>query len=353
LEEGIPLVAAAHNDLGVLAAQRGEFGDARAHFIQAIATDADYDLATWNLGVLESRQSGPILVAGQGLLATAAELNRDLLTKPLTFLADERVYRLDVSGTDLELARAPGTGAAVGAAAFGAIATVGAFAQLISGIGGDMQEAAETVSTQGLGRATRRLRSLAGRLPLPDRAWPSWAAWIPAIVVLIVTTAWTASWMAPDAFVTAVLLGLAAAGVALVVHTCGHLVVAGRFGAKLEASGWTPGLALAVVGMPFHVPAGPFLAEHITTGDERRDWWVSFAGVFANLAAAAVALLIYLWAPMPFLRILVATHLAVAAFALIPSHPLDGERLSTQPIVLALLGLGVAAAATAIAVGAI
>ena len=120
-----------------------------------------------------------------------------------------------------------------------------------------------------------------------------------------------------------------------------------------SASGWTPGLALAVVGMPFHVPAGPFLAESIQTGDPRRDWWVSLAGVIANLAAAGIALLIYLAEPMPFLRILIATQLAVAAFALIPSHPLDGERLATHPIVLALLALGVAAASTAIAVGAI
>jgi Zn-dependent protease len=55
---------------------------------------------------------------------------------------------------------------------------------------------------------------------------------------------------------------------------------------------------------------------------------------------------------MPFLRILIATNLAVAAFALIPSHPLDGDRLSSRPLVLVLLGLGVAAASAAIAVGA-
>jgi Zn-dependent protease len=75
--------------------------------------------------------------------------------------------------------------------------------------------------------------------------------------------------------------------------------------------------------------------------------------VIANLAAAGVALLIFLASPMPFLRILAATQLAVAAFALIPSHPLDGERLATRPIVLALMALGVAAVSTAIAVGAI
>lgn len=353
LAEGTPLVAAAHNDLGVLAAQRGELSDARAHFVQAIAIEPEYDLATWNLGVLDSRQAGLLIVAGQALLAEATDLNRDLLTKELTFLADERVYRVEVSGVKLELARAPGTGAAVGAAAFGAIATVGAIAQLLSGLGGDVQDAAGTVAGEGLGRAGRRLRGIGGRLGGGERRRPSWLAWIPAIVVLTVTTAWTAAWMAPDAFVTAVMIGLVAASLSLVVHACGHLVVAGRFGASLQASGWTPGIALAIVGMPFHIPAGPFLAEQITTGDPRRDWWVSFAGVVANLAAAGIALLIYLAAPMPFLRILIATQLAVAAFALIPSHPLDGERLATRPIMLALMGLCVVAASTAIAVGAL
>ena len=49
------------------------------------------------------------------------------------------------------------------------------------------------------------------------------------------------------------------------------------------------------------------------------------------------------------LRILIATQLAVAAFALIPSHPLDGDRLATQPIVLALMSLVTLAGATAAA----
>ena len=165
--------------------------------------EPDYDLATWNLGVLESRQAGPLLVAGQALLGRATELNPDLLTRELAFQTDERVYRVEVSGTELELARAPGTGAAVGAAAFGAIATVGALAQLISGLGGDVKDAAETVSTQGLARATRALAWPRWAGPARRSRLAVWAAWIPAIVVLTVTTAWTASWMAPDAFATA------------------------------------------------------------------------------------------------------------------------------------------------------
>ena len=211
LHEGTPLEAQAWNDLGVLAAQGGDLGTARADFVQAIATEPDYDLATWNLGVLEARQAGPMILAGQALLADATELNHDLLTRQLAFQGDERVYRIEVSGTQLELARAPGTGAAIGAAAFGAIATVGAIGQLISGLGGNVQETAETVASEAAGRTGRRLRGIGGRLGGGGRRWPSWAAWIPAIVVLTVTTAWTAAWMAPDAFVTAVLIGLVAA----------------------------------------------------------------------------------------------------------------------------------------------
>ena len=119
----------------------------------------------------------------------------------------------------------------------------------------------------------------------------------------------------------------------------------------IRAAGWAPGLGLAIIGMPFHVPAGPFLAEDITTGDPGRDWWISFAGVFANLAAAGFAFALYIAIPMPFLRILIATNLAVAAFSLIPSHPLDGDRLSSRPLVLLVLGLAVGAASAAIVVG--
>ena len=54
---------------------------------------------------------------------------------------------------------------------------------------------------------------------------------------------------------------------------------------------------------------------------------------------------------MPFLRVLIATQLAVAAFSLIPSDPLDGDRLATHPVILALTSLAIAAASTAIAVG--
>jgi tetratricopeptide (TPR) repeat protein/Zn-dependent protease len=355
LANGTPLAAAAHNDLGVLAARRGDLDEARSQFVQAVAAEPEYDLATWNLGVLDARQAGPAIVAGQASLADANRLNRDLRSQPMAFQTDERVYRVEVRGVELEVARAPGTGAAVGAAAFGAIATVGAVAQLVSGLGGDSQDAAGTIATEGLAAGTRRLRRAGGRLRVGLRGdrWRmrSWFAWVPAVVVLVVTTAWTAAWMAPDAFATALLIGLGAAALSLTVHACGHLVVAGRVGARLQPAGWLPGIALALVGMPFHVPAGPFLAEQIATGDPRRDWWVSFAGVLANLGAAAIAFVVYLATPMPFLRVLVATQLAVAAFALIPSHPLDGERLATRPVVLALIGLGVAAASTAIALG--
>ena len=111
LGEGSPLGPPAHNDLGVLAARRGDLADARVAFpSRRSSTDPDYDLATWNLGVLDAREAGPLVVAGQALLGRATELNPDLLTRELAFQTDERVYRIEVSGTELEVARAPGHG---------------------------------------------------------------------------------------------------------------------------------------------------------------------------------------------------------------------------------------------------
>ena len=110
-----------------------------------------------------------MILAGQALLADATGRNRDLLTRELAFQTDERVYRVEVSGTQLEVARAPGTGAAIGAAAFGAIATVGAIGQLISGLGSDVQGAAETVASEGA-RPGRSADARDRRSPAGDRS---------------------------------------------------------------------------------------------------------------------------------------------------------------------------------------
>ena len=110
---------------------------------------------------------------------------------------------------------------------------------------------------------------------------------------------------------------------------------------------------MALIGIPFQLASGPFLAERVAAADPIRSWWASAAGILANVAAAGVAYAAYLVDPLPFLRILVAVQLAVAAFALIPSDPLDGDRLARYPLVLAVMALGVATASLALAVGAV
>ena len=115
--------------------------------------------------------------------------------------------------------------------------------------------------------------------------------------------------------------------------------------------GWGPGIVLARIGMPFHVPAGPFLAERISTRDAGASWRASSAGASPTSPRR--------WSPsrytsMPRCRSCACsslTQLAVAAFSLIPSDPLDGDRLVTHPVILALTSLAIAAASTAIAVG--
>lgn len=356
LKNETPLVASAHNDLGVLAAQRGDLVGADKHFRAALANDAGYDLAMWNLGVLQSRSGGANLFAGQALLADAARRNSALRADEIAFLTDENVYRVEVVRPDrLAIARAPGSGAAAGAAVFGAIAAVGALARLIAGLGGPIETASTTIAREALAGGRRPRLRTGGRVRLTARrlrlSWRPWFVWLPSLAVLLFTTAWTAAWMAPDALGTAIFIGLLGAALALIVHASGHALVAKRLKASLHPARWDPGIALAVAGLPFHVPAGPFLAERMTSSDPRTAWWISFAGIVANVGAAAFASLLYLATPMPFLRVLIATQLAVAAFALIPSHPLDGDRLASRPILLALMSFAIAVASTAIAVG--
>ncbi len=345
---------AIENDLGVLAARDGDLVAARAAFEKAIASNPTYDLARWNLGVLNSASVGFDLVSGQRLLSDAVHSNPDLRADPLGFLPDDRVYRIEVRSPDrLVLATAPGNGSALAAVAFGTIAAAGALARLASAFSGPLEEAI-AIAAAGIGGRRLRLRA-AGRIRVTVRrlgvGWRPWFVWVPSLVVLVATTAFSVGRSAPDAFAATLLATLVATVLALVAHACGHLVVARGMSADVRPARWDPGIVMALVGIPLQLASGPFLAERVAAANPLRSWWASAAGILANVAAAGVAYAAYLVDPLPFLRILVAVQLAVAAYALIPSDPLDGDRLARYPIVLAIMALGVATASLALAMG--
>jgi tetratricopeptide (TPR) repeat protein len=338
------------NDLGVLEARRGADDLAEAHLRQAVALEPGYDLAAWNLGVLESGRGAGGLVAGQAWFARAITANPELRLRNLNFLTDERVYRVAVQ-PDRELgidtARAP----AAGAAAFAAVAALGGIAQLLGALQEPAQEAAGVAVQSGLaarrGGLGARLRS---RLPTIGRNRVS-LVWVPILAVLAITTSWNALATAADAPLAGLLVTVVAVLAGIVCHALGHVAAAAGKG-TIRPAAWWPGIVIGLLALPLQVAAGPYPTEQLEGLEGRRFWLIALAGPVANLAAAVVAYLAFTVVPLPFLRLVAQVQLAIAAYSLMPLEPLDGSRLEEhQPVVVAGLGLAIAAVSTALVLG--
>jgi hypothetical protein len=164
-----------------------------------------------------------------------------------------------------------------------------------------------------------------------------------------------------------------ATGIAVRSHIPAHQIAAGLAAVRFRSARWHGGILVALVGIPLRLPAGPFPGERFVprtktvakdqaTGADVLEpprsgasdplWDASLRGPIVNVLGAVIAFGGYLVLPMPLLRLLIATHLSVAAFSLIAARTLDGSRLGARrPWVAALLALVIAAAATSISVG--
>ena len=203
-------------------------------------------------------------------------------------------------------------------------------------------------------KARLRRTSLGRRL---TRTGPA-LAWIALAAVLLTSTIWASVGGWPHAPIAGLVLGAIATVVAVLTHHVAHRLAAMRSGLEVTFAVWPGGILIGLLGISMQVPAGPFPGERFpdtdrrTRADRDRVWWVTLVGPVASIAAAAVAYLVYLWIPMPFLRLLVVTHLAVAGFSLIAMPPLDGSRLATyRPWVPALIGVGLATGGALLATG--
>jgi tetratricopeptide (TPR) repeat protein len=345
--------AGAVNDLAVLRVRGGDADEARRMFAMAASMDERFDLAAWNLGVLESRD--PVTMAsGQWWLAEAVKRNPRLRLAPLSFRFDDRLVRVapDASGR-LAIDRSAAAPATV-AVAFGTIATVGALANLLSSIQGNVRGAATSVTESEFRRWARRLRPTARvRLLLGQRRrdWRPWFIWIPVFACLLLTTiAWVVS-SARDGLWGYAFLAVTVQAAAVVTLASGHRLVASP-GTRRVPTRFVRGYVLALAGFFFGAPAGPYPVENIADPEPTRAWWSSLAGPLVCLIAAVVAIGLSFVQPAPLLRTLAATQLAVAAYALMPAGALDGARLATRrPVVLTVLALVVAISSAAIAVG--
>ena len=293
---------AIHNDLGVLAAERGALGEARDHLGAAIAARPDYPLAPWNRGVLEA-SSGPFgFLAGQGWLADAARLQSGLRSAATEYRFDEAVFRIE-----LRRGRAEGVSeipppAGLAAAAFASVAAVGSLARLGAALVAPGREAAMGLTKRALVGKKRRLRS-AERLWLGARrlgiGWLSWFVWLPALVVLGLGIVYGAFRSAPDNIVSGLLVGALTVALALVTHQAGHRVVSVATATRVRPARWDAGLVTGIGALIFQSPTGPFPAEAIAGRDRKRVWLAALAGILANCVAAAVAYALWWVEPLP------------------------------------------------------
>ncbi|MCU1452750.1 MAG: Tetratricopeptide 4 [Acidimicrobiales bacterium] len=345
----------AWNDLGVLAARAHDRSAARSAFAAALAASPHYAAARWNLGVLALREGLGGLRAAQGELASAVRNDASFAGDKLDYKTDERVYRVTFNGIQPAPTGWPvGRGYAIGAAALGAVSLIGAAGAFGDAFVGGLWSAVVTLpvnivsSVPGAPAVRRRARSLHSRLGARARRWLPWV--VTGLTLMVVST-WTVATTDGAALPAVLALLTLALASALATHEVGHLLAMRRTGARLAPRHWTAGSVAAVAMVPLHVGLGPYLAERFEGVDDATMWWVHLTGPVANLGMAALAYAAYLVVAAPVLLLTAQVNLAVTAYTLLPTEPLDGFVLATQrPATRAVLALVVTAAATALAV---
>lgn len=353
-----PTLYPAFNDLGILLALSGDSSGARSAFDAAIVAEPAYDLARWNLGILELRDVPGGMVEGQRLLAEAIRLHPELRTAPLEFRPDERTYRFG-----FEAALPPAAGAtfgrtySVGAVVLAATASIAALGQLGSALFGHGVQTAIGGTQRRLEQLSRQRRWRARQRGLRHRL-PSWArsglSWLGIASLLVLVTGWQAAQASPTVVGSAILLAILAVLIALVAHETGHLVAARAMRGRLIPVAWGPGAVVALLFLPVHAATGPFFAERIrrASGGGAGAWRFHIAGPLANAIVGVAAFLAFLVEPAPAFRLIAQVQLAAIAYTLLPIRPLDGWAIQhEQPRLLLALGFAVVAVAGAFSLG--
>jgi tetratricopeptide (TPR) repeat protein len=362
-----------YNDLGVFAASDGDWEKAHAAFMDAAAANPDYDLALWNLGVLELGRGGFGLLSGQAYLARAIEQNRALRddSEVPTFQKDERIYRVALDspvGNGFRFSQA----SSVAAGLLGAISFFAAIKLTLKNLLPDsiiewtwerrasllrrMGRHADTLRKVRAGaillatHITDWVRTTLRKEPFrtillelaelrPPEQWHVPVAWIATMTVLIGVTVWPV-WR-DGAYVRPALVMLALFAVlsALVVHEAGHYLAARLMRARITYTQWSPGMVLAPLLMPFGLNGGPFMCQRVEGVGKVRAWVFYLCGPAANIAAAILMYVLFLIEPIPMLRLLAIVHVTAAGYALLPFQPLDGAHLKERwPLVAGAMG---------------
>jgi tetratricopeptide (TPR) repeat protein len=323
----------AANDLGVELARLYRNDEAVTALRRAVGARPDYALGWFNLGVVYSRMGPARVLASQGALARAFELDPALRDRQHVLTIDAQIYR---TGLDLSKPLPPGWSFAqlqdrlpVPSAGLLAVLVLGLGLARVAGSG------TRTELAQGwLESAAQRLE----RLPLVNRLRNPWWALAVTVLVFALPVVLHARGRVVD-------LGALAVGVLLLalVAMRARSLVARRAGLTIRNESWGPGVAF---GMATAVvaPWAPLPVAR-TTDDAPR----VHAAAPVALALMGVVLFVESAAfQVPLTRSLAQAALIMVASTLVPVGPLDGAKLGRTGL---LAGAGVVGAAVLVGLG--
>ncbi|MBI5104770.1 MAG: hypothetical protein HZB46_07275 [Solirubrobacterales bacterium] len=325
-----PTAYPAANDLGVLLARLGDEAGAVRALRRAVGGDERYALAWFNLGVVYGRMGPLHVLASQGALARAVQLDEAFRDRRAQPTLDASTYR---TGLDLSKPLPPewtfaGTRAARPALVAGAAAilllTLSLGRSLASRRGG------RDLADRWLEPVSRVL----SRVPLLGRLSAPALGVVAALAIL----AWK---LGHDTGGGATATLTLVAGLALLIAAVlgARILVARRAGADLHQATWPSGLlfGLGAGAAGFAWVPLPFVRAPEDEARLRRA-----APAAAGLLAVALVGLTA-WLDIPITRSLAVAALIIAASMLTPVKPLDGAAIAKAGAAgasLAALGLG-------------
>lgn len=329
-----PMLFPALNDLGVLYAQSGDAIRAATMFVQAIAANPNYDLATWNLGVLEMEDITK-LPRAQALLAKAAQLNPNLRGTGLDFRTDERIYTVAFQRG----AAPPFTSAySIGVVVLGSTGLVSLLLLVLF----------EFSKERGWEYAVNRLERMRGRwltlwASMPAMLRSSVGALPTTVIALLLGTVIVTVWANSADRLSLALIAMFSAVLGIVVHEAGHVVAARLLKRGVVVATAPGGIAVAVLMIPFRLIGGPYFGHRVVSepsaaatddtvaGAARgRNLVVYLAGPVANALVLATCAVVFLFQPVPALKFVLLVQLGIITFSMLPLKPMEGATLTEE-----------------------
>ena len=341
-----PSLYPALNDLGVMAAEEGNLGEAKKYFHAALDAESDYAYASHNLGVALLRSGGiSNFLAAQGFLARAADQDSSLAEIRYDYIFDNELYILNLSLAD----KIPEDWEFAAHAERSTLAlSVGVVALLLWGIirRTAYEKGRETLVgkvidflQEGYGGPVSRpwAQVREGWLRLSRLGRPTRARWWITPLALVVTAlvvallqGWSLVWEESAVKVVMVATLLYVALVSMLVHHAGHAVVALRSHLQVREAPWPAGIAQAIVLV---AASGAFVAPMPSTSvegeaDKRRQESVLLAGPLASILFAVLLHVLYVTTHIPLFDFGAVLNLGLAAASLLSLPPLEGATIS-------------------------